>query len=223
MGMEPKRFWIIGGGRYGKKSVDAVLKRSPGARVTVVDTDSATGRELAGRGVCFDCMDGVDFLVSNLGRGSDIDWIIPVVPVHLAYEWVKRKMAADRALASLPVPDGMAAMLPNPMRGNTGALYISYADFLCPENCPEPSDICTRTGKPRPGILHQSLTQLVWNDFSSVVVQSRQFAPGIGGYGPADLYTALDRVRAAAGPVLFSTACKCHGVVHAFTTQSQSV
>ena len=212
-----KTFWIIGAGRFGEKAVQAIDSRWPRASMVVVDRDPGASRRLAGRKICFECCDGIDFLREALGRRSGPDLILPVIPVHVAYEWVLGKLPPHDRRTPIPVPEPLAAMLPHPIGGKEGQLYASYADFICPDDCPEPGDLCTHTGRPRPGILWQTLKRLTYEDFISVVVPSRQLAPGVGGLRPADMFAALAAVREAPGPVLFSTACKCHGVVHALS------
>ncbi|MBI9083083.1 MAG: potassium transporter [Desulfobacterales bacterium] len=212
-----KSFWIIGAGRFGKKAVQGIHSRWPRAHIVVVDRDPVATRQMEGEGISLECRDGIDFLWEALGRGEDPDWILPVIPVHLAYEWVRRRLPSHGRRTQIPVPESVATLLPNPIGGGEGQLYVSYADFICPDDCPEPGDVCTCTGQPRLGILWQVLKRLTHEDYISVVVQSRQLLPGVGGLRPADLFAALAAVRRAPGPVLFSTACKCHGVVHALS------
>jgi len=95
---------------------------------------------------------------------------------------------------------------------------MSLADFECPEDCPEPAGTCTHTGKPRIGRLFQMLSDLRYEDYRSVVLQSRQLSPGVGGFRPQSLFDLLGEVEGGDGPVLLSTACSCHGVMHAVQT-----
>ena len=117
------------------------------------------------------------------------------------------------ATAAAPDPDLLTA-LPNAMTGEGGAIYASIADFLCPDNCPEPADRCTHTGKARPVELFQVIHEIAGERCASVVLQSRQLAPGVGGYRPLALLNAFAQVRAANRPILLATACRCHGVMH---------
>jgi len=142
--------------------------------------------------------------------------IIPSVPVHLAYQWVKQKLEPEFILQPIEIPKQILSKLPNPLSGKQGEMYLSYAEFICPDNCPEPAEICTHTGKARPGTLYKLLESLCCEDFESVVVRSRQIAPGLGGYESAALFAALESVRNSTKPVLFSTACRCHGVLDTF-------
>ena len=209
-------FWIMGAGHFGQRSVRAIRKRYPGARMVVVDSAGGLDTGMDGPDLSFHRQDAADFMGRHLGRLPDPDLIIPVVPIHLAFQWVLEQLPqAHDARTTVAVPETVATRLPNPSRGPNGELYLSYADFLCPENCSEKGDICTYTRRPRPGVLWQTLRNLKVDGFSSVVVQSRQLAPGIGGFTPEDLRLSLAAVRQAPGPVLFSTACKCHGVMNA--------
>ncbi|MBL0701938.1 MAG: potassium transporter [Desulfosarcina sp.] len=210
-------FWIIGGGKFGIKSAEAAIKRYPGADITVIDKNSEVCRRVLNLSFNSVCMEGIKYLTDNLKRNDVPDWIIPVIPVHVAYEWIRIQLSEEYSVVPVYIPEELAATLPNPLRGKDGALYISFADFICPDNCPEPAKICTYTGKPRLGILHEKLASIRYNGFCSVVVQSRQLSPGVGGYTPEDLYAALEKIKHADTPCLLSTACRCHGVMNAFT------
>jgi hypothetical protein len=118
------------------------------------------------------------------------------------------------------VPEAVVQRLPNVFRGEGGAIYASNADFLCPDNCPEPEAICTHTGKPRPCNLYEKLGEVAAPPFRAIVVRSLQLAPGVGGYRPETLFQTLAAVQRVSGPVLLSTACRCHGVMHAFTVRA---
>jgi hypothetical protein len=116
----------------------------------------------------------------------------------------------------ITVPNDLISALPNPIKGKSGQLFISIADFKCPEDCLEPDEICTYTGEPRLMILHEFLKSIQLKDFKSIVIRSHQLAPGVGGYTPRALFAALNKIEAAQGPIVLSTACSCHGVVDAF-------
>jgi hypothetical protein len=210
-----KRILIIGSGAFGKRAADVLYDIRPDVMITVVDRDAALLHRFNNRSVETVCKDGISFLAEKMTDDRPPDWIVPAIPKHVAYEWMR--VASDRlfSMESVPVPAPVFNMLPNPIRGKNGEVYTSNADFLCPDDCPEPKTICTVTGKPRPRALHSYLETITYRNFRSVVVTSRQLAPGAGGYTPKALRDALTRVKAAHTPVLLSTACKCHGVVHA--------
>ena len=208
-------YWIIGAGKFGTKAVQRLHKKRPEARLTVVDHNIEALRRLNDLPVEQVCHEGASYLVGHLEKKALPDWIIPAVPIHLALEWVRLKMLDSRPLEILPVSSEIEALLPNPVRGKQGQLFVSYADFVCPDNCMEPPDRCTFTGKPRKGLLYKKLEDISYKDFTSVVIRSHQLAPGVGGYGSQTLKQSLSKVSQSKGPVLFSTACLCHGVVHA--------
>jgi len=215
MGLEGSCFWIIGAGRFGTRAIRRLRGKRPDVRITVVDRDLNALQAVEGAGVTPVRDEGASYLTVHMEGADSPDWIIPAAPVHLAFEWVRLKLGAG-ALRKMPVPVEIEKRLPNPIRGSKGQLYVSYADFVCPDNCVEPFDRCTFTGKPRKGLLYRDLEYLFYDNFTPIVVRSHQLAPGVGGYRPEALRQSLARVRAAHGPILFSTACLCHGVVHAF-------
>jgi hypothetical protein len=92
---------------------------------------------------------------------------------------------------------------------------VSYADFICPDDCPEP-DVCTITGKRREKPLYELLRSLDVG-FRVHIIRSHQLAPGLGGYTVADLKRAAETLAGHRnGKWLVGTACKCHGILTAF-------
>ena len=217
---DPPRFLILGAGRFGRIAFDRLRKRWPLSRIIMVDCRRPADLNLDGVGVRFISAEAVDYLVALDEPAVAADWIVPAVPVHVAGQWVRRRLAESGQGTTLAIPSAVVSLVPHPMQGEDDQLYVSNADFLCPDDCPEPEKICTVTGKPRPQVLYTFLAGLSIPGFTMVVVRSRQLAPGVGGYQPVDLQNALDRVRAAPGPVLLATACKCHGVIEALDARS---
>ncbi len=166
--------------------------------------------------------DGIRFLVDTLHPSSAPDWIIPALPVHLAAEWCLHRLGPDRA-ARIPVPAEADTVLPNPMRGDNGDLYVSHATFLCPDDCAEPQDKCTATGNPRKQNMFSVLTDTRLRAFRSLVVRSRQLGPGVGGFRPGQLFDLLDQLSSSPGNTLVATACRCHGVVTAMRVSAGAV
>lgn len=208
------RVVILGAGKFGFKAA-VKLTENHKNHVTVVDADPVRCEKVIGQGIDAVCQDSIDYLADCMRKKDPPDRIVPAVPIHVAFEWINRTLPAGRTLKPLPIPEQVAGELPNPMVGEDGQLYISYADFTCPDECPEPAEICSFTGKSRKGILHRTLEQVTFKNYRSVVVHSKQMAPGTGGYRPQALITARRQVLSGDGPVLLSTACKCHGVMHA--------
>ena len=139
--------WVIGGGKFGLLSAESMRRRRPGADIWVVDNDPAACRRLSAHAFQTVCADGVDFLDDNLNTPDFPDWIIPVIPIHLTCEWVRRRLSRTRKVEPAAIPPSVAEGLPNAMAGKDGGIFVSIANFICPENCPEPPGICTHTGK----------------------------------------------------------------------------
>ena len=209
-------FWIIGGGKFGLRAAKVLGKKHPQNNLTIVEKEKTVCKQLDRLGFEAVCMDGIQYLERNLASAPYPDWIVPAIPLHTAYEWIRTKLSNNHNLRKIAVPQDLVTELPHPIKAETGRLYISIADFKCPENCPEPDEICTHTGKPRLMVLHEFLKSVQRKDLKTVVIRSHQLAPGVGGYSPRALFAALKEIEAAQGPILLSTACSCHGVMDAF-------
>ena len=211
-----KSIWILGAGKFGLKAAKTMRRKISRTEITIIEKKSEICNQIEKLDFKTVCMDGIEYLDQNL-KGIDYpDWIIPAIPVHVAYEWVRLKIKGSYILKTIPVPEGVIMSLHNVFKGKRCEIYMSIADFICPDNCPEPDDICTHTGKPRLFSLYKKLESIKHDNFCSVVVRSRQLYPGIGGYSPEALFNALDVIKSSTIPVLLSTACRCHGVMHAF-------
>ena len=216
----PQSIWILGAGRLGRRAAVALRQKYPQAGIVLIDSSGKACAQMEKRSFNVFCREGIGHLLKNLKAGRGPDWIVPMIPVHVAYEWMRRKLEKTYRIQPVAVPSEVAENLPNPIRGADGQVYMTNATFICPWNCPEPDDICTHTGKPRPQILHRFLENIAHPEFRKVVVQSLQLAPGIGGYQPATLFKMLKTVLSGNDPVLLSTACRCHGVMHAFRIEA---
>ncbi len=209
--MHRETFWIMGGGLFGRLACERLQTAWPAARILVVDRreiDAPSGVE----GVVSDAR---VFLDENMHPRSEA-WIVPAVPVHLAYEWLADRLRRERDFMPHAIPQDLLPDLPNPCRGPEGQVYLTNADFRCPNDCPEPESTCTVTGRPRPLVMHRYLAALAFEAYTSIVLTSLQLAPGVGGYQATTLLATFDRMRQRNGQFLFSTACQCHAVMHAF-------
>ena len=163
--------------------------------------------------------EGVAFLMDHLLEMSadPSPWIVPALPLHLAFEWIVARIRKTGLVSTIPVPTNLVAQLPNAVVGPEGQAYVSNADFICPVNCSEPKDHCPATGQVKPCDLYELLGGIQIEDYRSVVVRSHQLAPGIGGYRGRQMEEALRTIQSRSGKVLLSTASKCHGGMHALT------
>jgi hypothetical protein len=211
--------WILGGGKFGLRAAKLLRQQTPQPAIVVVDNSPVPDLLEEIEGVESIRADAVDWFTEHFVAGAAVSRIVPAIPLHAAVEWLKKKLARNNYLVkSLPLTDALLEDLPNPFRTGPSQIAVSYADFLCPDNCPEPEQTCTVTGEPRPTPLYSYLQQLSLADFRPIILRSRQFAPGVGGFYPEDLWHLLSEVQALPErPLLVGTACKCHGIVDGLT------
>lgn len=207
-----EEIWIIGVGRFGQIAFQRLFKAGKDRHFVLVDPETEKLRQYKGTTATLEVSDGIEFLQKRLTLGRNPDWIIPALPVHLAAEWILLHLGPTR-LKRIPLPSELDGLVPNPIRGSEGNLYVSHADFRCPEDCDEPRDICSITRKMRHQNMYDLLFNLAFKPFTSLNIRSYQLGPGIGGYRAEQLLEMKARVEQTTGLVLLSTACRCHGVI----------
>lgn len=212
--LPPRRIRILGAGRFGRLAAERLKPRFPGALLTVTDRDAAKideiARELGIPGDVQECIGSI----SDIEPTDDL-WVVPAVPVHVGFEWVVNQLQKVGEVRRLPVPQEVELEVPNPIRAASGTLYASFATFVCPDYCSEPEEICTYTGKERPGNLYEVFGGVRASGFNTAVLRSWQLAPGVGGYPAGSLGELLARVGSRPGGYLVATSCRCHGVMDA--------
>ncbi len=211
-----RRHLIVGCGHFGSRAARQLLGNRPDSKITIVDKKKEAFQKVSDLPVEKAVSDGLSYLERIILDGSPIGYVVPAVPFHLAFEFILLRLRPLRAKrVQLPPLQN----LPNSMPGETGDLYASFADFLCPDDCPEPSEFCTVTRKKRSKPLYKILLDLK-GPFDSAVIRSRQLGPGVGGYRPDALIEIVETIKkrgASDRPFLISTACRCHGVVSALS------
>ncbi len=209
-----KIVWIIGVGRFGVLAFKRLSKQHKEWQFVLVDKIKEKLDRVQGPNITLVHSDGIRFLKENLKPGSEVLRVIPSLPVHLAWEWCSAQTGHD-SLIKAQLPFDIDSFLPNPIHGTDGNVYVSNADFLCPDNCIEPKNMCTVTKRPRKQDMFSRLAELHYKKYTPIVLRSRQLGPGIGGYSPAQLFSFLNQAEQQKGPMLLCTACRCHGVITA--------
>jgi hypothetical protein len=207
-------YLILGAGKFGRLAVERLSRQDTEAKFLVVDRDpgALAGIKVLNPEVMTVEADAGRFLAEQLREKSPWDWVIPMTPVHAAYAWLRQgPLAGDWQPAA--VPEAAAESAPVAMRGQAGELYLSYAQHRCPDDCLEP-DVCPVSGEPRGTPLDEALAALRLPDYRTLVLVSRQLAPGVGGFPPGELLKLAEKAESCP-KVLIATACRCHGVVHA--------
>lgn len=207
-----EEIWIIGVGRFGALAFQRLSEAVNSRHFVLVDPVEENLLRCKGPTATLEVSDGIEFLEKHLKKGRKPDWIIPALPVHLAAEWFLLNLGPKR-LRRVPLPTELDRLVPNPMRGSEGNLYVSHADFRCPADCDEPRDICSVTRKMRNQNMYGLLGNLDIKPFKTLNLRSHQLGPGIGGYRPEKLWKLMENVEQALGLILVSTACRCHGVI----------
>ena len=211
-----KRIFVVGFGKFGQLAIPKIQKRWPRSDIWIIDQDPenlAQGRDTAAVKVL---EEGGAFLWEFQDRFRPGDWIIPAVPFHLAGDWFRRILAREHSVRKTKAPGLLGAGLPFSLHIKSD-LYVSLADFECPENCPSPRGFCFRTREKRPHRLWELLGTRVPARGTLHIIQSRQLAPGLGGYRFEDLRKLKDLSPRLIPPVYLATACPCHGVISGFT------
>ena len=206
---------IIGAGHFGQRAA-GVLGARENKRLWVVEKEEKSLGGLSAPGVERILSDGVRFLKEHAELLPPSTIIVPALPVHLAFEWLRKALKKDYLCRRVKVPVQVKSLLPHTWDGSEGSLLASYADFRCPDDCPEPADHCTVTGKRRGKPMYKLLEDMALPGFRVHVIRSRQLAPGVGGYSVGELKGLLGKVKSEGDSNwLVGTACKCHGVVSA--------
>ncbi len=209
-----EEIWIIGAGHFGQRAYSRLCKNEK-FRFKIIDPDTESLRHTEAPDNILIQAEGIQWMLENLTQNNKPEWIIPALPIHLAAQWINLKRGGK--ISQTEVPLSVDPIVPNPLRGVSIDLYVSHATFKCPDNCPEPEKICTHTKLPRKPNMYDILGSVSLNDYETIVLQSFQLGPGIGGYHSEQLFNALDRVNnTSKNNLLICTACRCHGVISAF-------
>ena len=216
MNGSPHTYLIIGCGHFGSRAAEKLFQKDSCSKITVVDKNKIAFQKVFRLPVETAVSSGIIYLNQFFSKGRKADYIIPAVPLHLAFEFILSQLKPWGAKRKkIPSISG----LPNPVIGKTGDLYTSLANFLCSEDCPEPAQYCTTTQKKRSKPLYKTLNDLE-GVFESRVIRSQQLGPGIGGFRPEallDLLEDIKRKKNSGRSILVSTASRCHGVTSALS------
>lgn len=205
-------FCILGYGRFGRIALTELTRFYPTAHIRVIDCKPL--KDIPENIEVITC-DAVEWLARFCTSDVADTVIIPALPIHLAAEWLKKKLTEQQAeVNTIKISPDLLGVLPNPLHLKEGQIAISYADFICPSNCPEPESTCTYTGKPRPTPLYTLLQNSDVGTGKIYVIRSHQIAPGVGGFRAELLLSLLNDIHALPEANLYiGTTCKCHGIV----------
>jgi hypothetical protein len=200
-------FVVAGYGKFGQLALERLTSAFRNTSVLVVEQSSDRLPRTPPSQVSFFRGDAVSFLLESPVL-HDEDVIIPTVPFHLTAAYLLSAIPDSRALV---FPTRLVELVPNPFTLDQWNLFASHAHFVCPDDCPGEAR-CTVTGEVREP-LFSIMKGIEVPDFTTVVLESKQVLPGVGGYALRELKKMVKAVRQ--GKNIIATACQCHGVITA--------
>ncbi|MBN1278077.1 MAG: hypothetical protein JXA35_11365 [Deltaproteobacteria bacterium] len=217
-GISEDAVFIIGSGHFGSRAARLLNQKSE-ERIFVVDLDKSSLSQVEELPVRRIVYDGVLFLIQNFSLLKFSSLIVPAVPVHLVFEWLRGYLETSLEVKRISLPQEIKPFLPFTWPANDGSLLVSFADFMCPDDCSEP-EYCTVTGERRDTPLYDLISGLELPGFNIHVIRSKQLAAGLGGYRVSEMAEAAEMVaKNVEGKWLIGTACRCHGILTAFETK----
>jgi hypothetical protein len=198
---------VAGFGKFGRRALERLTRAFPTSAILVLERNAERRPCDLPVTATFFHADAVSFLLDSPLLQDD-DVVIPMVPVHLAADCL---LAAVPGLRKVSFPSDLSRRVPNPYAPDAESLCCSYADFLCPDDCPAGA-CCTVTGEQRDP-LFSVLEGLTLPGFNIMVLRSLQILPGVGGYPLRDLLSLGKSL--ARGSSIVATACRCHAVMTA--------
>jgi hypothetical protein len=222
---EPDRYGtivIVGGGCYGSFYLRQLCRaRSADAltwdRVVVVDRNAACTASQNLGDASLVVSDWSSYFRDHM---TDGDAIVPspLMP-HLMYEWVRdraKERWPGREITTRPLP--AAPPTPWERAAPDGVHYVSFATWMCPINCIEPTT-CPHTKGPRDWTMPATIREYAATEglAGPALFHVTHRAYGVGMLNVADVVAADHLVRNAAGhsaaQVLIGTVSHCHGAL----------
>jgi len=232
---------VIGGGCYGTFYATQLARakakgKARYRRVVVVDRDpscraraelpAAEDRQLITSewGAFFDRFFDA---ASPAAAPSEQDYIVPSPHMpHLMFDWVLRRSRArfvDRQFEVVPVPDSLGTPYDRSAADRTR--YVSFADWVCPTHCIEPS-ICPAIGRARTWEMPDAVRSLAERlraggepVFGPALFVCRHHVHGVGTFA-VDAVLEGERLVAEAArqpegaTALIGTVSACHGALN---------
>ncbi|HUP28055.1 MAG TPA: hypothetical protein VM409_06440 [Chloroflexia bacterium] len=230
-------FVVFGGGCFGRHHVRHIEKGrargriSPGSRIIMVDRNSRPAAfdapEVAGNPLLtYVQSDWLDYMKANWDLLPPATQVVPApVAPHLAFEWLvwsATRRLGDGALEIEPVAHEFGG-LPYEYLAESGARYISAANWICPTNCRAPH-ICPMTRDVRFWDLEETVQGYAnahpATFAQALVLKPRFRVPGVDTLRLSEYTAARDTVVGLAADeeaqgkrVLVATVSPCHGAV----------
>ncbi|MBS7288492.1 MAG: hypothetical protein KIH01_07035 [Candidatus Freyarchaeota archaeon] len=219
---------VVGGGRFGCKAVEYLLRRSEPFIVIDEDRNCHVTERFPLLRIGLDAVDDIDLSKNYLIEGGVESALIvveklkpkrvfPTAPIHVAALLVKEKYNMGEWREAV---EFLTLRLPPSIVVSVGRATVvtSYnKNAMCQPACAAP-DVCPVTGFRRPHPMYELLKMAAPE---GVILRSYQLEPGLGALDGGELLKALE-MRGRGRKVVIGTACECHGVVTALKGSSSS-
>ncbi|MCX8172709.1 MAG: NAD-binding protein [Archaeoglobaceae archaeon] len=202
---------IVGGGKFGVKAVEYLLKEGRDFLVLDKDPNCEVARNF-------------DVKIINVGAEKlgeiveklNPEWIFPTAPLHVAAETVRNDFepwneGIEEILIRIPKNIVVSSV--------KGSIFLSYnRDKRCPPNCIAP-EICPITKIKR----EKPMFELLSSAFpEAIILISHQLAPGLGAIKGSEFVEFIRKTRKVE-KIIVATACRCHGVITPLKKSSSKI
>ena len=96
---------IIGAGHFGKRAA-TILSQVSTDPLYIVDKHKSSLEGIKGLLINKILCDGIDLIADNFQMLSPKNTIIPAIPLHLAFEWLKNYLGKGFTIKKIEVPEG---------------------------------------------------------------------------------------------------------------------
>ncbi|MCB2185179.1 MAG: hypothetical protein KQJ78_02095 [Deltaproteobacteria bacterium] len=209
---------VVGGGQFGRLALRRLTplaaKWGPLRGVIELEPEPELLDLAASLGVPVLTGPGAPLFAAALADPVPPRWTVPAVPRHLLVEWLELTLSGG-GITRHDLPGAWLPALPTVWQDPERTTVVSLAEGLCPDDCPEPPERCTATGRRRGEPLYQRLAAAPTpTGVNRAVLASHQLAPGVGGILLPEVLQLRRQIAALGGAWLVATACRCHGLAH---------
>ena len=179
-------------------------KRYPESAITVVDHCPKACEAIAEPGLSTVCMDGVSYLHHYLTDSDQPGWVIPVIPVHLVYAWIRLRLLPDISIVPVDIPESFADRFPISFLETQARYSSATLPLSARRTAPRPGTCvpipgCAQKTIPVPGDCRSFLR---W--FSEFCPSKRATRAGNGGIDPWFFHSSIHSWQCSSFPILFS-------------------
>lgn len=205
---------VAGYGKFGKLAVERLSVCNEVREIIVLDPrlkrNETSDETPVGFPASFHSVDAVQYL-TKISRANTDYLIAPLTPFHLAASFIA---SVSDGLVYDSIRDSFIVDLPNVYRIDNFNVCCSYADFMCPDDCPE-NETCSVTAEIRRP-MYERLATISTPDLPLAVLKSRQILPGLGGFYFGELLELINKTLSYDHFIL-ATSCRCHAIMTGFS------